>query len=875
MSNFDFLRDYDEKLYKSAIKIEESVSTSPAAVKTYATPFLERVLDLLMMEMGQRFNSRKDYYYQLDAVKREGIIKGGFKERIYGAYKDRNRLHDDIDEMEQSELMIAQQLHKKLFYIAKKLYIDFNPDYDKSEGVPDFKPIEIDTSERELDVIEIPDFSEVIDIDYDYCIVCGEPNHSSYSLCCEKCNRVMDNANNFISIRNHFGKDSQFKKQDLIEYGIPEGYVNQLVNSMVQEKMLEVKGIQISFNNKHLDEYLTKIDNYIAVCELITKFRENKLTPSEIKETREYKLGSRKDKAFYQFYKIVNREIKHIFENYLITNRDVWKSIDYSTISQEQLKRWYEINMGNYRMGQINQSFKAFNDLLIENYLDLASQGILEAEIRERLNVSDDIYSFWCRYDANFERKLKDVKIGLLSEAIMDGKTRAEVIEYAGVTPHEYDNLIKFSDFKDNEFSRLRNQELESRKKQFIKYLYNFDLRIACAKAKLTVDDFYELYDRADVSSEFYIKSTRMLMDKYLTQRRFGKTEEEALEKTEIREKYLQRWIKRSEYSDFKNEYLRVSVELVIRGFKQNRPLDEIAKTAGIKVEVIRRNIFLGECGSEMFKPLYEYYEDKIIPKKLSKFLESKNHNSFRESLKVSGLTEQEFNKYSELGKSGDKRYAEFYEELYMFKRSIYLKLLIDGKSQRIALKESGFTEDEYLEHKNDLDNSISTIKRIIVIQEIKKNRNSTIAANKANVTVDEIYDWYFKGRDGDEDCWKFYDAFHKGYVRPAVNSIQDSMERNLSHLDFMVKHNKDKFTKKDVDIWVKNGLLDNKVLVMLKNSEEKDKKESEFNANEMLKEMGVEDYDKISTRKKSRSSSILSQNDRDVEKLKKQILKK
>jgi len=875
VSNFDFLKDYDRKLYKSAIKIEESVRHSPGAVQKYATPFLQRVLELLLEEIGKTFNSRKDYYYQLDAVYREGKIKYSFKDKIYEAYQLRSRLHDDIEEMERSELAIVRQLYRKLFYIAKKLYVEHNPDYDKSEGVPEFVPIEIDTSERELDLIELPDFHEAIEMDYDFCIVCGASNHESDSLCCDKCNRVMDNANNFISISNHFGKNGKFTKRELVEYGIPEGYVNQLVDSMVRERMLEVKGIQITFNNMHWDEYLAKIDNYIAVCELITKFRENKMTPSEIKQTREYKLGSRENKAFYQFFKIVNREIKYLFEEYLVTNRDIWKSIDYSTITQEQLKRWYEINMGHYQKGRFNEAFKTFNDFLIEEYLDLASQGILEAEIRQRLNVSDTVYNFWKRYDSYFERNLKNIKIELLSEAIKDGKTTAEAIDYAGVTPREYEDIVKFSDFKDNDFSRLRKREMESRKKDFIKYLYNFDLRIACSKVNLTVEEFYEIYDSSDVNSDFYIKSTRMLMDKFLTQRRFGKTENEALEKTLIKDKYLQRWTSWEGYDEFRKEYLRVKVGLVIRGFKQKKPLDEIAETSGVNADVIRRNIFLGECGSEMFRPLYEYYEEKIIPKKLSKFLESKNHHSFRQSLKVSNLTEEEFNKYSELGKSGDKRYAQFYEELYMFKRGIYLKHRIDGKSQKIALRESGFTPEEYEEHKEYLSDSISTIKHIIVLEEIRKNNNSSMAANKANVTVDEIYDWYFKGRDGDEEYEEFYDAFHRGYVKPAVNSIQDSMDRNLSHLDFMIKHNKDKFTKKDVDIWVKNGLLNNNVLVLLKNRDEKDKDESKFDSKEMLKEMGVKDHDKISKRKKSPSSSILSRNEEDIEKMKKQILKK
>ena len=73
--------------------------------------------------------------------------------------------------------------------------------------------------------------------------------------------------------------------------------------------------------------------------------------------------------------------------------------------------------------------------------------------------------------------------------------------------------------------------------------------------------------------------------------------------------------------------------------------------------------------------------------------------------------------------------------------------------------------------------------------------------------------------------------------------------------------------------------MLDNAILVNLKKSDDDENNEktnkSNPDANKMLKEMGVEDYDRIAMRKTSNSSTILNRNDDDVEKLKKQILKK
>ena len=62
MSNFDFLKDYDKDLWTIGNRIEEQLNISPQGVKSDATPFLERVLTILMKEIGKKFNSRKEFY---------------------------------------------------------------------------------------------------------------------------------------------------------------------------------------------------------------------------------------------------------------------------------------------------------------------------------------------------------------------------------------------------------------------------------------------------------------------------------------------------------------------------------------------------------------------------------------------------------------------------------------------------------------------------------------------------------------------------------------------------------------------------------------------------------------------------------------------
>ena len=872
MSNFDFLKDYDYDLWNWGNKLEHDLVISPAAVVTYATRFLERVLELLIRETGTKVDMKKEFYYKLDTVFRENDLQNGFKQSIYAAYMLRSKIHiTSSSEMEKNEIPIAKQLHEMLYHIGKKLYRDFYPDYNHYKGVPAFRPVEVDTSSEELDLIDIPAFQEILDSSYDYCIICGKPNHSNYSLCCHKCNRVMDNANNFISIRNYFGKNAEFKKEDLIEYGIPEGYVNQFLNSLTGENMLKASGINYTFNNMGLDDYLSKIDNYINICELITKFREDKIDPKDIRQTREYREGGRKIEPFKQFHIIVNREIRKKFERQLLSTRDVWASIDYAAFTDEELERWYKKQHGKYQRGEVNDAFVVFNDLMIEEYLELKSEGILESEIKKTLNISGEVYEFWHSYKSDFERRLKGIKLDLIEKAIQDGMSRDEIIEYAGVTPKEYENIFKVADHKGERIAQIRNQELESRKGEFVKYLYNFDLEIACKKAKIPLKDFYEYYENSSVKSTFYVKTTRYLMDKYLLFRRRGRTRSESIGIVGIKQEYLNRWLKRSAYAKFQDEDLKVTVDLIIKGFKQKKPLAEIAVMAETNADAIKRNIRVGEKGSEIFRPLFEYYEGNVIPEKLSKFLTSNKNKTIREALKISDLAEEEMDKYYQLGKDGDERFADFYRDFYEIKKRTYVLHINKGKSHKIAMRESHLTEEEYIESKDDFDEMLRLIKFTIILDSIRNNKTSNVAASRAGCSVDDIYEWYFMGKNGEEDYVEFYEAFHKGYVRPSIKPIQDMLDSEQSSYESIIRSNKDKFTRRDVEIWIEHGLITQKVVHI--SSKDDEEEEDDEDDKKKVRKINIRTTGKA--HRKRSSLGLLMDNDMDVEKLKKEIMKK
>ena len=896
MSNFDFLRDFDTTLWKLGNRIEKQVNISPSGVKADATTFLEYILKQYLSKVNVQYNSRKNFSDQIDAVYRLDGIAYGFKEKIKNAYNMRSHIHDNFEDIEKNEYVVAMQLHERLFYIAKKFYRD-SDSYDQYKGVPEYKPLKLDFSDDEIELLEIPDFNEIVEFKYDYCVVCGEPNHSNYSIFCEDCNRQIDNANNFISIRNNFGKDSKFTKEDLIEYGIHEGYVLPLINSLVKSNLLKVKGRFYEFNNLNIESYMSRIDKYIRIGELITKFREDKLSPTEIKETIEYKQGSYKQEPFYQFFKIINEEIINKFEKDLLTTENIWDSIEYTTIPQKDLKRWYLIQLNNYKKNEINESFVIFNRLLITDYLSLKREGIKDSDIERQLNVSKEMLEFFPKFYPEFESELSQIKKDLILKLLNEGKSKSQVIEEAGITRKEYDDLIKYSKFKENEFAEEYEKIVNGRKEQLLIHLTTNDLKNSCILTKITVDDFYQWLDDAKIDSDFYIKSNKILMDKYLNERKTGKTKSLVCESIALDESIVDKWLKRKNklFDEFKDKNLKVIVDLVLDGFKNNQTKKEISQNVEVSVNEINRFLLLGERGSKIYSELYDYYKKEVIPKHLQRFLVEIKNKPFTKVLNHVDLTKDELIHYYQTN-------DEFHDKYLSFKMERYVEEILDGRTHEKSLKKSNLSSEEYLQLKQKIDERLLHERMEIVKRVILNDSKSDVAAKRAGVTVDDVYDWYYKGKS-DEKFREFSEFFYDHYIEPNVLWVNRLLSRNHP-MDKILKIFDINFTEKDFEIWQKEGLINAEdVIVDLNDDEDEDKKisiidshnskiyshESSENTwgsddknSDLYKTVhgSIDEDDEIkrkdlfSNYDKS-SSTILKKDEEDVEKLKKEILGK
>jgi len=98
-------------------------------------------------------------------------------------------------------------------------------------------------------------------------------------------------------------------------------------------------------------------------------------------------------------------------------------------------------------------------------------------------------------------------------------------------------------------------------------------------------------------------------------------------------------------------------------------------------------------------------------------------------------------------------------------------------------------------------------------------------------------------------------------------------LDNENASIDNLIRSNKHLFTKRDFDIWLKNGIVNVGVFHLENDDNEENDDEAEIDDNNEVKEISINKFRKA---KKSRSSlGKIIEEDYDVEELKRQILKK
>ena len=300
-------------------------------------------------------------------------------------------------------------------------------------------------------------------------------------------------------------------------------------------------------------------------------------------------------------------------------------------------------------------------------------------------------------------------------------------------------------------------------------------------------------------------------MKKYVQYRIDGKSKQDAAQAIGKTEKDINDWLKLTEYelfSDFKENLHNATGKILVIAIKKGMTKKEAARLADIKPAQLEKYLNRGRDGDEAYADVYAAYLNNYVPRELEKFLNViKKKNDKKKAIKSISLTEDEVDECYELGLEGDEIFSEFAVDYQDYKVEMFISQSIKGKSRVHAIKNSYLTERDLEILSDILDEKLLERQVEIVFNEILNDKTTKAAAKKANVTIDDVFEWYEKGYDGDERFEEFSEMYYDSYIEIGSEFVDDRASDGVP-LKTIIKANKDDFTKEDVEFWQKLGLV-------------------------------------------------------------------
>ena len=746
MTNFDFLKDFNNDLFEIGVKLESDVINSPRAVTADATLFLETLVGDIYRLSGKKITEKLiSFYKKIDNLYRQGAISYIFKNKLRDAYNLRNKIHSNQNIEDEEQL--AYDLHQRLYYISKKYFSDFA---DEQIQVPDYVKPSRD------------------DISFENCIICGCENSRSNSNMCDSCNQKINNVNILLSIKNTF-KDSDFTKDDLIKYGFSESETMALLIDLSKENVILKKGSYYQINDDRFNAMFEEVDQYIEIALLLTKFYNNEITPKEIKNTLEYWKGGIKQKNYMEFYRLVNLKLEKSFEETLIKLEDVKKSMVNSSMDDMNIMDWFENRKELFLHGELNDAFILYNELLIGQYFALKKKNFDDAKISSELNISPEILEFWRSHfmSEEFSKKTDEIKKFLIINEIKKNKTLREVFKNVGISENEFNRLYMASKNADDEFHKDFDKHYTlKRQKVFIKHLKNENLNKAIKISKITRDDFFSWYYLGEVGyDEFYIRTTEILMGRYLECRRQGISKNDILKYLNIPKSMVKSWLERDDldlFVDFENKNEEITKNLIKRGKIINALKEDKSKIDAINSAELTVKEFLEIYNRSKFQKtdFHVRFDREYAENRKRLFVKILKNHDFYNAIQLCEISQKQFNEW--YIKDQDSFIAtcnptEFYLNTTKLLMEKYIEERKNGKNRPDAAKSVGLSNsiiDRWLRHiEYDLywqfKKRVDNLEKELVIQGFLDAKSKSEVSEIYDIPIKTIDEFLTLGKNG------------------------------------------------------------------------------------------------------------------------------
>ncbi|WP_295590731.1 hypothetical protein [uncultured Methanobrevibacter sp.] len=815
---FDFLINFNPEAYEIALQIEDEITTSPASIKTYATTFLECIVDDMLLKSGNKnINPYANFTPKVKKLSMFGVIKYSFETQLINAYKLRNTAHYSLKKTADEDKRLALELYEKLFHIAWRYFEEFGGNEYDYLGKPKFIPPFRENDEKEL--VEVPHIERMEKI-FDHCIICGRKNNSHYHNLCSDCNNKIEHVEDVINMKNHF--EGNFTKRNIVDLGYSKPYSDALVRELLNENLILKVDKSYCFNDELFDNYLKEIELYGEIELVLSEFASGKLTLKDIKKSDYYLKGKDSIKPFTQVYKIVSDAIFKEFISQLSLGIEISEIMENTTITEDEIISWYNMQLKMLEGGIKNQDFINYNKISIDSFIKLRAQGKTQKEIIANLHLPEDIVEFWLNTHVKeldyFKESLDDTNMDLILKAISENKTKTEFLDNFDISQDELNCLLD----KYPEFNKIYTRDyIIKRRNDFLFYLNENNYENSIEKAHLSkkeVDEWliigrkdFELRHPGELC-EFYRDTIEKLMKHYVKYRVNALSKGEAARKINQSPKTIDQWLRRDDYEifiNFQKECENITLSVLVNAIKKGLTLKQAAALADMSQNNLIKLIRLGENGDEKYIELYDVYQNKYIPTQLETFLDKIKSSKYKKALKSAHLTEDELNKYYILGLEGKKPFNEFADKYFEFKLENYKKEIIQkGKTESRAARNANFIDKDFELRQKEIDCALVENQLEIITPMVEEGYHAKYIAGKINIDVDVFFNWYVKGYNGDETFKEFAETYWDCRMHESIDDFQSLFDKGISE-KFFLKYIIRKNVLPEYKFWKSLGLFE------------------------------------------------------------------
>ena len=363
-------------------------------------------------------------------------------------------------------------------------------------------------------------------------------------------------------------------------------------------------------------------------------------------------------------------------------------------MSSINLKEWLIHEKESFNQGRINEAFIIYNVLLIKEYFNLKRRGLEEAQIRKQLNISDDLFDFWVKSFSgeDFIKKTSDIKKELIIRELKKDKSIDGVLKSVGISKREFDKLYILSKNYDNEFYQEFNKHYtQKRQRLFVKNLKHQNIIGAVKRSKISNPEFIEWYFEGEISySEFYLDTTRILMEKYLKSRKQGLNKKDILEKIGISREIFKSWMQHDDldlFREFKVKNNDITSNLLKRGLIINALKEGKTKSEAISCAKISEDEFneIYQTSRIEKTDFYLRFNLEYCENRKRQFVKHLKTNDFYNAIVKSDMSQKEFNKwyaYDESRVLGGERASDFYINTTKLLMDKYIESRRSGKNK-------------------------------------------------------------------------------------------------------------------------------------------------------------------------------------------------